>query len=78
MTINSISLCIFREWQMYRAFQTAMGIHKPDIVFILGEFHMNFGNLNHKIPGVFDFGLWLRNLFFHAFHVHFSLINSSY
>lgn len=25
-----------REWQMYRAFQTMMTIHRPDVVFILG------------------------------------------
>ncbi|KAL7298696.1 metallophosphoesterase 1 [Trichogramma pretiosum] len=33
-----------REWQMHRAFQTAMTIHNPDIVFILGD--------------VFDEGQW--------------------
>ncbi|KAJ8670565.1 hypothetical protein QAD02_001824 [Eretmocerus hayati] len=33
-----------REWQMYRAFQTAITIHKPDVVFILGD--------------VFDEGQW--------------------
>lgn len=33
-----------REWQMYRAFQTAMAIHKPDVVFVLGD--------------LFDEGLW--------------------
>ncbi|XP_011496629.1 PREDICTED: metallophosphoesterase 1 [Ceratosolen solmsi marchali] len=26
-----------REWQMYRAFQTAITLHKPDLVFILGD-----------------------------------------
>lgn len=26
-----------REWQMHRSFQTAMHLHKPDIVFILGD-----------------------------------------
>ncbi|KAF5279751.1 hypothetical protein FQA39_LY05441 [Lamprigera yunnana] len=26
-----------REWQMYRTFQTAMTIHKPHVVFILGD-----------------------------------------
>lgn len=41
---------------MYRAFQTAMGIHNPDIVFVLGESHTKFGNLNHKMPGVFVLG----------------------
>lgn len=25
-----------REWQMHRAFQTAMTLHQPEIVFILG------------------------------------------
>lgn len=25
-----------REWQMHRAFQTAMTLHKPELVFILG------------------------------------------
>lgn len=27
-----------REWQMERSFQTAMMIHSPDVVFILGKF----------------------------------------
>lgn len=26
-----------REWQMHRAFQTAMTLHKPDVVFVLGD-----------------------------------------
>lgn len=26
----------YREWQMYRAFQTMITLHKPDIIFILG------------------------------------------
>lgn len=26
-----------REWQMHRAFQTAMILHKPDLVFVLGD-----------------------------------------
>jgi hypothetical protein len=38
---------------MYRAFQTAMVIHKPDVVFVLGEFLIKFGNLSHKISAVF-------------------------
>lgn len=25
-----------REWQMHRAFQTAMTLHKPNVVFVLG------------------------------------------
>ncbi|XP_071449429.1 metallophosphoesterase 1 [Hetaerina americana] len=33
-----------REWQMYRAFQTALTIHNPDVVFVLGD--------------LFDEGLW--------------------
>lgn len=27
-----------REWQMHRAFQTAMTLHSPDVVFVLGIF----------------------------------------
>lgn len=27
----------FREWEMSRAFQTAINIHKPELVFILGK-----------------------------------------
>ncbi|CAH2004789.1 unnamed protein product [Acanthoscelides obtectus] len=26
-----------REWQMYQAFQTAMTLHKPELVFVLGD-----------------------------------------
>ena len=26
-----------REWQMHRAFQTAITLHKPEVVFILGR-----------------------------------------
>uniref|UniRef100_A0A1Y1KE96 Calcineurin-like phosphoesterase domain-containing protein n=1 Tax=Photinus pyralis TaxID=7054 RepID=A0A1Y1KE96_PHOPY len=26
-----------REWQMYRAFQTALTLHRPDVVFLLGD-----------------------------------------
>ncbi|XP_041975326.1 metallophosphoesterase 1-like [Aricia agestis] len=26
-----------REWQMHRAFQTAMTLHKPEVVFVLGD-----------------------------------------
>ncbi|RZC32189.1 metallophosphoesterase 1, partial [Asbolus verrucosus] len=26
-----------REWQMHRAFQTAIALHKPDLVFVLGD-----------------------------------------
>lgn len=27
-----------REWQMHRAFQTAMTLHRPEVVFVLGTF----------------------------------------
>jgi hypothetical protein len=37
---------------MYRAFQTAMVVHKPDVVFVLGELLITFGNLNCIITGV--------------------------
>ncbi|KAE8742681.1 hypothetical protein FOCC_FOCC011810 [Frankliniella occidentalis] len=33
-----------REWQMHRAFQTAISLHKPEIIFFLGD--------------IFDEGLW--------------------
>lgn len=26
-----------REWQMHRGFQTALTLHRPDVVFVLGE-----------------------------------------
>lgn len=26
-----------REWQMHRAFQTAITLHKPEVVFVLGK-----------------------------------------
>ncbi|GJQ84111.1 hypothetical protein Trydic_g12084 [Trypoxylus dichotomus] len=26
-----------REWQMYRSFQTAMTLHQPDLIFVLGD-----------------------------------------
>lgn len=26
-----------REWQMHRAFQTAIALHNPEVVFILGN-----------------------------------------
>lgn len=34
-----------REWQMRRTFQTAISMHQPDVVFILGD--------------VFDEGQWV-------------------
>lgn len=36
-----------REWQMFRAFQTAIVLHQPDVVFILGD--------------VFDEGQWVND-----------------
>ncbi|XP_054284978.1 metallophosphoesterase 1-like [Macrosteles quadrilineatus] len=42
-----------REWQMHRAFQTAVTLHKPDIVFILGD--------------VFDEGLWCSDAEFNSY-----------
>ncbi|KAK2584651.1 hypothetical protein KPH14_006998 [Odynerus spinipes] len=36
-----------REWQMYRAFQTAIILHAPDVIFILGD--------------VFDEGKWTND-----------------
>lgn len=35
-----ITCCIiYREWQMERSFQTSMTIHRPDVVFILGNLY---------------------------------------
>ncbi|XP_024879782.1 metallophosphoesterase 1 isoform X3 [Temnothorax curvispinosus] len=39
-----------REWQMYRAFQTMMTLHRPDVVFVLGD--------------VFDEGQWCGSMEF--------------
>jgi hypothetical protein len=41
---------------MYRAFQTAMAVHKPDVVFVLGEFLIKFGNLHLIETGVVVLG----------------------
>lgn len=46
---------------MYRAFQTAMVVHKPDVVFVLGEFLIKFGNLNHIVTGVVVLGWALES-----------------
>lgn len=51
-----------REWQMYRTFQTALAIHKPDVVFILGD--------------IFDEGLWSRPDVFEAYTKRFRSIFS--
>lgn len=36
-----------REWQMHRAFQTAMTLHRPEVVFVLGD--------------LFDEGKWCKD-----------------
>jgi hypothetical protein len=58
---------------MYRAFQTAMGVHKPDVVFVLGEFCVcmcvKFGHLNHEIPGIFFLGSALKCALDYAFYI---------
>ncbi|KAF4528590.1 hypothetical protein B566_EDAN015810 [Ephemera danica] len=46
-----------REWQMYRAFQTSMSLHSPDLVFILGD--------------VFDEGLWSSDQEFNSYVARF-------
>ncbi|XP_045448455.1 metallophosphoesterase 1 [Melitaea cinxia] len=55
-----------REWQMHRAFQTIISLHKPDVVFILGD--------------LFDEGEWTDNKQFKEyvsrFHRLFSVPNS--
>lgn len=75
MTINNVNWCTYREWEMYRAFQTAMVIHKPDVVFVLGEFLIRFGNLNHKIPAVLIPGWSLKSPLAHAFYIYFPFRN---
>lgn len=42
-----------REWQMRRAFQSAIWLHQPDVVFILGD--------------VFDEGQWVNDEHFQAY-----------
>ncbi|KAL0275410.1 UNVERIFIED_CONTAM: hypothetical protein PYX00_003264 [Menopon gallinae] len=37
-----------REWQMHRAFQTAMTLYDPDVVFILGDLFDEGQNCNDK------------------------------
>ncbi|XP_051156339.1 metallophosphoesterase 1 isoform X2 [Leptopilina boulardi] len=51
-----------REWQMYRTFQTAMTIHKPEVVFLLGD--------------VFDEGLWSSSTGFESYIERFHSIFS--
>ncbi|OXU26431.1 hypothetical protein TSAR_004113 [Trichomalopsis sarcophagae] len=51
-----------REWQMYRTFQTVMAIHRPDVVFILGD--------------VFDEGQWCSSDEFEGYISRFQSIFS--
>lgn len=46
-----------REWQMQRTFQTAITIHQPDIVFILGD--------------VFDEGQWVDDEHFEKYLIRY-------
>ena len=46
-----------REWQMRRAFQTAIWLHQPDVVFILGD--------------IFDEGQWVDDEHFEAYVLRF-------
>lgn len=46
-----------REWQMYRSFQTAISLHQPDVVFILGD--------------VFDEGQWVNDDYFQSYLMRF-------
>ncbi|GBM10350.1 Metallophosphoesterase 1 [Araneus ventricosus] len=51
-----------REWQMYRTFQTAMTLHNPQVVFILGDIfdeghqcnEMQFNNYVKRFHSVFS------------------------
>ncbi|XP_026469752.1 metallophosphoesterase 1-like, partial [Ctenocephalides felis] len=47
-----------REWQMHRAFQTAIALHNPEVVFILGD--------------IFDEGLWANKEEFNEYHKRFN------
>lgn len=42
-----------REWQMRRSFQSAVWLHQPDVVFILGD--------------VFDEGQWVNGDYFEIY-----------
>lgn len=46
-----------REWQMYRAFQTAITLHKPEVVFFLGD--------------IFDEGQWCGKVEFEYYVARF-------
>ncbi|XP_076670855.1 per1-like protein PGAP5 [Andrena cerasifolii] len=51
-----------REWQMYRAFQTTVTLHKPDIIFVLGD--------------LFDEGQWCSSAEFDQYVQRFHSIFS--
>lgn len=42
-----------REWQMHRAYQSTITIHRPDVVFILGD--------------IFDEGQWVGDPYFRVY-----------
>lgn len=46
-----------REWQMHRAFLSAIAIHQPDVVFILGD--------------IFDEGEWVDDEYFRKYVLRF-------
>jgi hypothetical protein len=77
MANNVVIWCTFREGQMYRAVQTAMAVHKPDVVFVLGEFLIKFGNLNHIETSS---GSWLSfgESISSCLHVHFLFKNCGF
>lgn len=65
-----------REWQMYRAFQTALTLHRPEVVFVLGILFFMYIELNFNIfllyfyeilGDVFDEGLWCSGLEFNDY-----------
>lgn len=47
----------YREWQMQRVFQTSVWLHRPDVVFILGD--------------IFDEGQWVDEEQFRAYLLRF-------
>lgn len=49
-----------REWQMHRTFQSAITIHQPDVVFILGD--------------IFDEGQWVDDAYFRSYVQRFQHI----
>lgn len=49
-----------REWQMLRAFQAAIALHRPNVVFILGD--------------VFDEGQWVNDNDFSSYLLRFHRI----